>query len=189
MKNIWFISDTHFNHANIIKYCNRPYKDVQEMNNSIIQRWNSCVERDDIVWFLGDFVFFKKSDLEQQDYVKRIVHSLNGNIYFLMGNHDRRISRHPSYWYQFGFRKVYDYPVVWMDHYILSHAPFNTEPFKNIHGHIRNSYPELDVTKNSFNVSVEVIDFKPILFEEIVSSMLKGEQLNEGKERNREVGI
>lgn len=52
---IWFTSDTHFGHANIIKYCNRPYKDTEEMNADLIKRWNSTVGKDDLVWHLGDF--------------------------------------------------------------------------------------------------------------------------------------
>ena len=69
--NIWFISDTHFYHANIIRYCNRPWNNgkddagnivvtkdnVEQMNNEMVRRWNSIVSKDDIVWHLGDFSF------------------------------------------------------------------------------------------------------------------------------------
>ena len=54
---IYFIADTHFNHANIIKYCNRTFKNTHEMNEYIIQKWNSVVKKDDTVYHLGDVGF------------------------------------------------------------------------------------------------------------------------------------
>ena len=61
MPSIWFTSDTHFSHCNIIKYCNRPFKDVDEMNKILIQNWNNVVRPDDIVWHLGDFALGDKN--------------------------------------------------------------------------------------------------------------------------------
>ena len=52
---VFFTSDTHFNHTNIIRFCNRPFKDVIHMNETIIANWNSVVGPDDIIFHLGDF--------------------------------------------------------------------------------------------------------------------------------------
>ena len=81
---IYIISDTHFNHENIIKYCNRPFKDINEMNDTIINNWNMIVKKDDIVYHLGDFFLGSKFDL------KNIVDRLNGTIYLIRGNHEER---------------------------------------------------------------------------------------------------
>lgn len=170
--NIWFISDTHFNHTNIIKYCNRPYNNTTEMDSDIITKWNQTVNKDDIVWFLGDFAFFKRIP-SGYEWVRNIIKSLNGKINFMIGNHDRRISKHIKFWYDLGFEKAYDLPVIFMDQYILSHKPLQRIPdgFKNIHGHIHNNSPDMNISHYNFNVSVEVIDYKPIKFEEVVERM------------------
>ena len=52
---LWFTSDTHYGHTNIIKYCNRPFQSIEEMNQALADNWNDRVEADDKVWHLGDF--------------------------------------------------------------------------------------------------------------------------------------
>lgn len=60
----FIISDTHFGHANIIDYCNRPFRDVFDMDETLIRNWNEVVGKDDLVYHLGDFAFHKdKEDL------------------------------------------------------------------------------------------------------------------------------
>lgn len=71
---IYFIPDTHFCHSNIIKYCDRPFKDVKEMNETIINNWNNIVTNEDIVYHLGDFC------LSTDDEIKNIFNRLNGTI-------------------------------------------------------------------------------------------------------------
>ena len=82
MNKIWFISDTHFNHANVIRYCNRPFKSVGEMNQTIINNWNSVVSDEDTVFFLGDFIFGKYEDFAN------FTKALKGHKHFIIGNHD-----------------------------------------------------------------------------------------------------
>ena len=79
-RNIYLTADLHFGHENIIKYCNRPFNDVHEMNNTLINNWNSIVNEDDLIFCLGDFSF-READ--------RYAKYLNGEIILIRGNHDR----------------------------------------------------------------------------------------------------
>ena len=83
MSRIFVTSDTHFSHVNIIKYCNRPYASVEEMNNALIDNWNSVVKNDDLVIHLGDFALGRTI----QD-IKKHLDKLNGNKILILGNHD-----------------------------------------------------------------------------------------------------
>lgn len=67
MTKTWFISDTHFGHVNILKYDERPFADIEEMNEELIKRWNKKVKNGDTVWFLGDFAMFNKKGLYPAD--------------------------------------------------------------------------------------------------------------------------
>lgn len=78
----FFTSDTHFNHANIIRFCNRPFKDVEQMNDVMIANWNSVIGKDDTVFHLGDFCLGGAAEWT------KILDRLNGKIYLIMGNHD-----------------------------------------------------------------------------------------------------
>lgn len=67
---ICFIADTHFNHENIIKYCDRPFSNTKEMNEYIIQKWNSVAKEDDVVYHLGDVGFGTTEMLNLKIYIK-----------------------------------------------------------------------------------------------------------------------
>ena len=81
---LFFTADTHFGHRNIIEYCQRPFKDVKEMNETLIDNWNRTVGMNDIVFHLGDFGMGDASEWN------RILERLNGRIYLVAGNHDLR---------------------------------------------------------------------------------------------------
>lgn len=81
---LWFIADTHFGHANVIEYCNRPFKSVEEMDAALINLWNARVSPEDTVYHLGDFGFGKPA------YLHSILDQLNGEIVLIEGNHDRQ---------------------------------------------------------------------------------------------------
>lgn len=84
---IWFTSDTHFNHPNVIQHDRRPFADIDEMTEAIIERWNSVVARGDVVYHLGDFAI----TWGKRDYpcVDQILSRLNGTKHLIQGNHDR----------------------------------------------------------------------------------------------------
>lgn len=105
---IWFTSDTHFNHANIIKYCNRPFSSIQEMNETIINNWNSVVTKDDTVYHLGDFAFGK---------VNEFANKLNGKIVLIKGNHDTIPHNHM-------FAEVCDTKIVTIDNQMIFMSHF-----------------------------------------------------------------
>lgn len=168
----WLTSDTHFFHANIIKYCNRPFVDVDEMNAVLVERWNSIVGQNDIVHHLGDFCFGKKEN------VLEILPKLNGKIDIVLGNHDRHKI---GFYYEAGFHRVYDRPVVLRNFFILSHAPLewisNDGPYANFFGHVHDSTVYKTVTSRSVCACVERWDYKPIKWEDAVAAMERQEKL------------
>jgi calcineurin-like phosphoesterase family protein len=87
-KNIFFTADEHYGHSNIIKYCNRPFANVAEMDAEIIARHNEVVRYNDLVYHLGDFTLVKELRNVQEWYTSK----LNGVHQFLMGSHDKWLS-------------------------------------------------------------------------------------------------
>lgn len=88
--NVFFTSDLHFGHNNIIKYCNRPFENASEMDMALIENWNNTVPEDGIVFSVGDFAFTNIG------HVTRILESLNGTIIMITGNHDRLVDKNRS---------------------------------------------------------------------------------------------
>jgi calcineurin-like phosphoesterase family protein len=84
---IFFSSDQHFGHRNVVKFCSRPYADEKEMGKALIENWNNVVGPDDIIVTMGDFFWFNDSHS-----IKKVVNQLNGTIYIVLGNHDKRES-------------------------------------------------------------------------------------------------
>lgn len=145
MTKIWVTSDNHFFHKNIIKYCNRPFNSVEDMNEYMIKRWNKKVRKRDIVLHLGDFAF------KHQD--REVRRRLNGTIILIMGNHDYKSMKHNGF-------IVID-KILRIGNLLFSHSPLPIEKipkgFINVHGHIhhKKSY-------SGINVSVENTDYEPV---------------------------
>lgn len=149
---IFIISDTHFHHENIIKYSNRPFKSVEEMDKEIIKRWNNKVGKEDIVLHLGDFALGSEKE------VKELKDSLNGTIFLLKGNHDHKILRKAEFIIIKGTLEI--------GNLIFSHNPLKKEDipkgFINIHGHIHEKE-----SLHGINVSVDKTNFEPIELESL----------------------
>ena len=155
----FIISDTHFGHANIIKYCNRPFADVEQMDKALIKNWNSVVSNSDMVIHLGDV------GLGNKQYVKNILSQLNGRKILIKGNHDNWSD---EFYKEAGFEYVSRYPIIWNNFFMLSHAPLQlseTTPYFNYYGHVHNDEKYRDAATSKC-VCVERIGYTPMfLFE------------------------
>ena len=157
---IFFIADTHFGSEAVRRYENRPFKSAREMDEMMIERWNSVVSSGDIVWHIGDF--------GAEGCEETVLSKLNGTILFVKGNHDAESN---EYYRRAGFHEVYDYPVLFDSFWLLSHEPLyvsENTPYANIFGHVHQNPMYKDYSKHHFCVSAERIRYTPILFEEIV---------------------
>lgn len=116
-KHLFFTSDTHFGHENIIKFCNRPFANAQEMNEALINNWNRVVGPDDTIFHLGDFAF-------GGSYLwNNMLDRLNGHIHLVIGNHDRKNLRQG---YVQKFDSIYPQLQINIDgrSVYLNHYPF-----------------------------------------------------------------
>jgi len=156
----FFISDPHFGNTNIIDYEKRPFKNADEMDAEMIRRWNKVVKsKHDRVVCLGDF------SLTNAAKTKEIFDSLCGRKWIVLGNHDR--DKSVTWWRRLGFERVYDFPIIYKEFFILSHEPIYLNlgmPYANVHGHINGKSIE---GAHYLNVSVERINYTPITFEEV----------------------
>lgn len=141
-----------FNHHNIIKYCSRPFKDIEEMNNAIITRHNTIVGENDIVICLGDVSFHNGMEF---------ISKMNGNFICIKGNHDDKEYRSQSLaridicYKKYKFLCCHD-PRRIFGKYTL-----------NIVGHVHNQW-KFKKDRHLLNVSVDVWDFKPVSLEDVI---------------------
>ena len=127
--NKWFISDTHFSHTNIIRYTGRPFQSVNEMDKRLIENWNSLVEPQDIVFFLGDF------GLGATDFLTSLCARLHGNKICIRDNHDGT----PAKMHTIGFMLALESAFIKIGrHQVeLIHIPSQPAPSHfQLHGHV-----------------------------------------------------
>lgn len=161
-----FIADTHFDDSGIIKFEDRPFSSVENMNNAMIQMWNAYVKPQDTVWHLGDFIWNDgKWDDTCKDRIKEISSQLNGTKNLVMGNHDKALSVRD--WMELGFNTVYDIPVLYKGFYILSHEPVYVNEnmsYVNIYGHVHGNPNYKDYSRNGCCICVERTNYTPVNF-------------------------
>lgn len=177
--NIWFTADDHFNHSNIISYCNRPFKTLEEMNNTLIKNWNSRVKPDDTIFVIGDLLFRnspggKRGEGTTQktiDFIKQ----LNGNIIVIKGNHDKNNTTKTC------IEKI----IIRLggEQICLVHNPFHADSNYefNFVGHVHEKWKFKLLKKgNDFtyliNVGVDVWNFRPVKINEIMRDFKRWER-------------
>ena len=172
----FFTSDLHFGHKNIIRFDNRPFTSVAEMDTALIDRWNAKVRKDDLVYILGDVSWYGDEKTAE------LLKSMNGRKILIKGNHDdigpkvRQCfeSIHPYLELKIGKQLVVlcHYPIVFFNRHHYGAYMF--------YGHVHNSHEwqmtenykfeleQLDIRCNMFNVGTMVWNYEPVTFEEIV---------------------
>ena len=169
---VFFTSDLHFGHANIIKTCNRPYNNVSEMNEALIQNWNKVVHKDDTVYILGD-VSFRCKKPEACELISR----LKGHKILIRGNHDLKglegvFDAEYDYYELKGYMKR---PIILMHYPLLSWNQSNHGSL-HLHGHQHNK-PEYNLQMKSegifrYDVGVDTNNYTPISLKQIQSFLM-----------------
>ena len=154
----FFTSDEHYGHANIIKYCNRPFQSVEEMDTELIRRFNEKVTSQDITVHAGDFT------LRNKEYAENIIKQLNGNHIFLKGNHDRWLPKSNRTMWR---KRIREHLVL------VCHFPFATwEAIEkgsiNLHGHTHGNYEPQGL---QFDIGVDSNNFYPLSDYEVFEIM------------------
>lgn len=181
----YFVSDTHFGHKNIIEYCNRPFEDVNHMNEELIRRWNEVVQPNDDVWHLGDFCM---GGTRPKDWLPR----LNGNVHLIRGNHDPHV-------YDQGFASVQNYKELKIQgkKICLLHYPMRSwngshrgswHLFGHVHGTMTVAHGRKGVKDAmAIDAGVDCHEYTPVSFDQVSKMMakhadyLKNYFLSEGK--------
>ncbi len=170
---VYFTSDLHLGHENVIKLCNRPFDSVEEMDEALIRNWNRKVTNGDTVYVLGDLIY--KSKKPPEEYLRQ----LKGKKHLIVGNHDRS-------WYSkcqldSFFLSVNNllYMTDGKRQYTLCHYPMMSWPhmarcymvFGHIHGNTDAEYwPLIQRSDLMLNAGVDVNDFEPVTFDEMLNN-------------------
>lgn len=182
----FFTSDTHFGHANILKYSKRPFANVQEMDEKFIENWNKVVTPKDRVFHLGDFLF---GDIRR---ARELIRRLNGTICFIWGNHDKTMSELQyamsrdcsgscgshgdikgkiQFWGDMPQVEVEGQQIV-LCHYAMRVWNKSHHGTWHLYGHSHGSLPD-DPNSLSFDVGVDCHHYHPISFQQVDDIMSK----------------
>lgn len=173
-KNVFVTSDIHFFHKNILKFENRPFKDIEEMNKTIIKNWNNLISNDDLVYILGDISMGSINDTNE------IIKKLNGDKILIKGNHDTFINN--KKFDKSLFKKVSscEEVTIYGVDFIMCHYPFASNDshkiqlYRHIHSN-KGIHRIKEIPNNSFNVCMDVNNLIPINIKYIINKF-KGEK-------------
>ena len=184
--NIFFTSDTHFHHDNIIRFCNRPFKDIYHMDEELIRRWNEKVGPDDIIYHLGDFAW------GGSEIWNNILKRLNGHIHLIVGNHDEKNLRQ-GYMQHFESISYQQHIYIEGKSIYLNHYPFlafggaykGMEATWQLFGHVHSKPGStgLDIARmqhlfpTQYDVGVDNNDYAPVSFNEL-KKIIEEQQLS-----------
>jgi calcineurin-like phosphoesterase family protein len=158
---IWFTSDKHFDHKNIIKYSNRPFASVEEMNEALIVNHNSVVSKNDTVYDLGDFCLSSRSDY--------FLSRLNGNIVRIKGSHDRNFNGPRMLVIDSGLFSEQGRPIhITLCHYALRSWQESHYGAWALYGH---HHGKLEPYGLSFDVGVDCWNYFPVSLEQVAAKM------------------
>ena len=178
-QNIWFTSDQHYGHQNVLKFCKRPYANLDDMREGLIHNHNSVVKKGDLVYNIGD-MFWRTLPVPE---AASILLRLNGNHYYVNGNHEELIERNKSIAGLFIWRKdiaklkIDDYPRVILCHYAMRVWEGSHKGDWHLYGHSHNGLSKSGqgMTKEesplSFDVGVDAQQMFPISLEEVALRM------------------
>lgn len=165
----FFVADYHFGDSNIELYEGRPHLFIDEY----LERYNNVVQKDDIVYFLGDIATKNFIDDECLNY---ILNNMSGYKVLVLGNHDKEISKDINFWISLGFDEVYKYPIIVDDFFICSHEPMYVSkqmPYVNIYGHVHGNENYKTFSSCGACVCVERHNFTPVCIKEIKKQIKK----------------
>lgn len=172
-ENIFFISDTHFWHKNVIKFDNRPFESIEEMNEVLISNWNSVVKKDSIVFFLGDFAFAGITK------TKEIADRLNGTIHVITGNHDdyKLLVKTDRFATIEGYKEIrIEDTLICMSHYPMIVWNSHHRGSIHIHGHCHGGLTVSDFGKDYYkrkvlDVGCNNINYTPISYLDVYKTI------------------
>jgi calcineurin-like phosphoesterase family protein len=160
----YFTADWHLQHGNIIPYCNRPFKDANQMDTALFRNSNEIVEDTDEIWNLGD-VTMKSAGYAGS--IKKLVERFKGHKHLVLGNHDNWKMHN---YLEIGFETIHS--AMWFEHadwkFVLVHDPALYTVFENsgdtivLCGHIHRLFKHLLPEKRIINVGVDVWDYYPV---------------------------
>ena len=166
MSNTFFTADLHLGHYNIIRYCNRPFSSVYEMDEAIIENWNDVVSPRDSVYVLGDFAYRTSTIYDVNKYFGRLA----GNKLLILGNHDKGHVRHlPWGWVKdvYLLKGLNDYGI-WLSHYAHRTWPHSFRGSWHLYGHSHDNLPPYGL---SFDVGIDSHDYQLVPLEDIQTKM------------------